>query len=193
VSVNSSVPGRTTGNTAAGDIIAANDAAPNVVAFARPPVRQATIVRSDIVHTFDVFVRTIGTWWPVRPFSAGAERVRDVTFEQREGGRIYETWHDGTIREWGTVESWTPPDGFVMSWQMTPASTEVEFRFTALGPALTRVAVEHRGWERLTESQLVEACALPGGYSGGAFAKGWAHILGCLATAVDGEATHEFR
>jgi len=163
----------------------------NVIPFERPPVRQSTLVRSDVAHTFEVFVRTIGVWWPVQPFSGGAERVRDVTFEQREGGRIFETWDDGTMVEWGTVLSWTPTDGFVMSWQMTPATTEVEFRFTALGPALTRVAVEHRGWERLTESQLVEACALPGGYSGGAFAKGWAHILGCFASAAGGEVSDE--
>lgn len=154
---------------------------------ARPPVHQATLVRSGVEHTFDVFVRTIGTWWPVRPFSAGGERVSDVTFERRLDGRVYETWDDGTAADWGRVLLWDPPHAFTLSWFMTPAPTEVAFTFAALGPALTRVAVEHRGWERLTEDQLVEACALPGGYSGGAFAAGWAQILGRLTIAAEGE------
>jgi hypothetical protein len=31
----------------------------NVRAFRRPPVRQATLVRSAVGHTFDIFVRTM--------------------------------------------------------------------------------------------------------------------------------------
>ena len=60
-----------------------------VTALRRPPVRQSTVVRSDVGHTFDTFVRTIGIWWPVTPFSAGRDRVRDVTFERRPCGRVY--------------------------------------------------------------------------------------------------------
>lgn len=168
----------------------ANEQAPAnaVAALRRPPVRQSTIVRSDVVHTFDTFVRTIGVWWPVTPFSAGRDRVRDVTFERRLGGRVYETWQDGTEVDWGTLRAWEPPQRFVMSWHMTPVTTEVELRFSALGPALTRVEVEHRGWEALTGEQLAADCALRGGYTGGAFGRGWARILACLATAIDGAA-----
>jgi hypothetical protein len=151
----------------------------------RPPVRQSTLVRSGRQHTFEVFVGTIGTWWPVKPFSAGRDRVRDVTFEQRRGGRVYETWQDGTEVEWGMLLAWEPPERFVMTWNVTPVATEVELTFAELGPALTRVAVEHRGWERLTEEQLARACALPGGYTGGAFTAGWAQILGFLAEAAE--------
>ena len=46
-----------------------------------------------------------------------------------------------------------------------------------LGPGLTRVAVEHRGWESLTEEQLGEDCAAPGGYASGAYSRGWALVL----------------
>ena len=42
-----------------------------VTALRRPPVRQSIVVRSGRRHTFDTFVRTIGAWWPVTPFSAG--------------------------------------------------------------------------------------------------------------------------
>lgn len=158
---------------------------PPVTPLRRPPVRQATLVRSDVDHTFGVFVRTLGVWWPVRPFSAGQERVRDVTLEPRLGGRVYETWQDGTVLEWGELLVWQPPHRFTMTWTGTPAPTEVELTFTALGPALTRVAVEHRGWEALSEAQLSEDCALPGGYTSGAYSKGWTAILARFTAAAE--------
>jgi uncharacterized protein YndB with AHSA1/START domain len=157
-----------------------------VDALARPPIRQSTLVRSSLIHTFGTFVRTIGIWWPVRPFSAGKDRVRDVTLEQRAAGQVYETWDDGTIVKWGDVLVWEPPARFVMSWYMTPDVTEVELAFTSLGPNLTRVALEHRGWERLSDAQLSEDCALPNGYAGGAFAEGWIRILACLVARAEG-------
>ena len=162
-----------------------NRPAAQPAALRRPPVRQSTLVRSDIGHTFDTFVRTIGAWWPVQPFSAGKDRVRDITIERRHGGRVYETWDDGTVVDWGELLAWDPPGRFVMSWTGTPAPTEVELSFKAVGPGLTRVALEHRGWERLTEEQLGTDCALPGGYRSGAYATGWARILACLGRAAE--------
>ncbi len=155
-----------------------------VTVLRRPPVRQATMVRAGIEHTFSAFVTTISAWWPVQPFSAGKDRVDDVTIEQLTGGRVYETWDDGTEVDWGTITAWEPPRRFVMTWTFTPAPTEVEFAFSALGPALTRVAVEHRGWEALTDEQLSADCALPGGYNSGAYSVGWSTILNRLATAI---------
>ena len=159
--------------------------APAVVPLRRPPVRQATVVRSDLARTFDTFVRTIGLWWPLKPFSAGQDRVREVVFEQRKGGRVYERWHDGTVVVWGDLLAWDPPDRFVLTWNQTPVATEVEIAFTALGPELTRVTVEHRGWENLTDEQLGEDCALPGGYRSGAYATGWARVLDRLVAAAE--------
>ncbi|MHA6783496.1 SRPBCC domain-containing protein [Pseudonocardia saturnea] len=154
-------------------------------ALRRPPIRQATTVRSDQEHTFSVFVREIGTWWPTPTFSAGREQVNAVTVEPHRGGRVYETWHDDTTVEWGRLLVWDPPHRFTMSWTCTPAPTEVELTFTALGPALTRVAVEHRGWEALSEAQLREDCALPGSYAAGAVTTGWARILDALTRAAE--------
>jgi hypothetical protein len=142
------------------------------------------MVRSDVAHTFDTFVRTIGVWWPIDPFSLGKQRVRDVTVEPRAGGRIYETWDDGTTVDWGELLAWEPPTRFVTTWTATPVATEVEFSFQALGPSLTRVAVEHRGWEALTDEQLAEACALGGGYLSGAFTEGWQRILASYAASL---------
>ena len=160
-----------------------------VTVLRRPPVRQSTVVRSDVRHTFGTFVSTIGAWWPVQPFSAGQDRVRAVTIEQRQGGRVYEIWDDGTEVDWGTLLTWQPPERFTMTWTGTPATTEVELNFAVLGPNLTRVTVEHRGWEALTEAQLAEDCALPGGYTSGAYSHGWATILACLDRAVAGDSS----
>jgi uncharacterized protein YndB with AHSA1/START domain len=155
-----------------------------VTPLRRPPVRQAVVVRAPQRRAFEVFVRTIGAWWPVQQFSAGKERVREVTVERRAGGRVYETWADGTEVTWGELLAWEPPERFVMTWAMTPAVTEAELTFTALGPRLTRVAVEHRGWEALTDEQIGQDCALPGGYAGGSYATGWALILGRLGAVL---------
>ena len=166
----------------------APDPASTVTPLRPPPVRQATTVRSDRAHTFDTFVATIGAWWPVTPFSRGQDRVRDVTIEQRAGGRVYETWDDGSEHEWGRILVWEPADRFVMSWENTPVPTEVELTFRVLGPALTRVAVEHRGWEAMTPEQLAADCAMPGGYHGGAYVEGWRRILSRFTESSGGAA-----
>ena len=155
-----------------------------VTPLRRSPVRQSVVVRAPQRRTFDTFVRTIGAWWPVQPFSAGKAQVRAVTVERRRGGRVSATWADGTEVTWGELLAWEPPERFVMTWTMTPAPTEVELTFTALGPRLTRVAVTHRGWEALSDEQLGADCALPGGYAGGAYATGWALILGRLGAVL---------
>ncbi len=111
--------------------------------------------------------------------------MRDVTVEPRRGGRVYETWDDGSTVAWGELVTWEPPQRFVMTWTSTPAPTEVELTFTALGPRLTRVAVEHRGWEALSDAQLSADCAMPGGYRSGVYVRGWHHILTRFAAAAE--------
>lgn len=108
------------------------------IALKRPPIRQATLVRRDVAHTFDSFVTTIAQWWPLRPLSAGKDRVVDVVFERELGGRLFEVWDDGTTVDWGELLVWEPPRRFVLTWRMTPVPTEIELRFKALGSALTR-------------------------------------------------------
>jgi hypothetical protein len=156
-----------------------------ITAFSRPPVRQSVLVRSTREHTFETFAARMGAWWPVNPFSAGKDRVRDVTVERRVGGRVYETWADGTRIDWGTLLAWEPPERFRMTWAIVSVLTEVELTFASLGPSLTRVSVVHSGWEKLPGEQLAEDCALTGGYLSGSFDKGWTLILRRLAAAVE--------
>ena len=165
------------------------DAAPGdaaVLAFQRPPIRKSIVVRRGREVVFETFVRTIDRWWPLRPFSMGEDRVASVTFERLLGGRVYETWHDGTERDWGVVLDWAPPERFAMTWNVTGVPTEVELRFVAEASDRTRVELEHRGWESLSEQQLREDCALPGGYLGGSFSRGWDAILARFVEAVEG-------
>src|SRR5271165_1272971 len=165
-------------------IIGAEEIAMAEVTSLRPPVRQSVLVRTPRAHTFETFVGTMGVWWPKNPFSAGQDRVRDVTVERRVGGRVYETWTDGTQVRWGELLAWEPPERFAMTWEIVSALTEVELTFAELGPSLTRVSVVHSGWEKLSDEQLAQDCALPGGYLNGSFDKGWAIILGQFAEAV---------
>ncbi|SDF20853.1 Activator of Hsp90 ATPase homolog 1-like protein [Blastococcus aurantiacus] len=160
------------------------EAVPDNVRSLRPPIRQSTLVRSGAEHTFAVFTGRLADWWPLVPFSVGRERVREVTLEPRAGGRVYETWDDGTTHEWGQILEWQPPSGLTMTWNATGTPTCVELRFTALAARLTEVQLEHRGWDALTDRELGEDCALPGGYLGGSFAQGWATILGRLQDAA---------
>ncbi|MFC0680073.1 SRPBCC domain-containing protein [Lysobacter korlensis] len=149
-----------------------------VLAFGRPPVRQSTTVAAPRARTFDTFAGRLAEWWPLDPFSfGGAARIATVTLDARIGGEVLEHWHDGTTRAWGTLLTWDPPAEFSMTWNVTGEPTEVELRFLELGDRLTRVELEHRGWERLTPEQVAAACALPGGYAGGAFRQGWLTIL----------------
>lgn len=146
-------------------------AEPNVRAL-HDPIRQATTVRSDRTHTFGVFVRRLGDWWPTRTHSQGQDKVVTVHLEERLDGRVYETWADGQEKDWGRVIIWEPPERFAITWHTLSEVTEVEVRFHELGPALTRVELEHRGWERLPADEVIEMTTPPGGYP-----DGWRHIL----------------
>lgn len=157
----------------------------NVVQLARPPIRQSIVVNGPRERAFDVFVRRMVEWWPLVPFSIGHDRVRAVEIEERVGGQVIETWDDGTTQVWGDVLAWDEPTTFSMTWNVTGTPTIVELRFVEVADAVTRVELEHRGWERLTEAELGEDCAVPGGYFGGAFHEGWREILSHYATAME--------
>jgi hypothetical protein len=147
----------------------------------RPPIQRSIEVAADRERTFGVFVDRLAEWWPLDPFSVGGgARIASVSVDRRVGGTVSEHWHDGTTHDWGTLLAWDPPAGLTMTWNVTGTPTEVELRFRALDEANTRVDLEHRGWERLSPGELGEDCALPGGYTGGAYSQGWATILDAL-------------
>jgi hypothetical protein len=92
-------------------------------------------------------------WWPLDVETLEVtDRGADVIVEANPGGRVVERHDDGTETTWAELLVWEPPNRVVASWR-PPAedlpATEVEFRVSEERPGLTRVVVEHRGWERL--------------------------------------------
>src|SRR5215831_3774760 len=135
------------------------------------PVRQSVRVRRPIEAAFDFFTREIGRWWPVETHRLRAG-VTAVVFEPSRGGRIYECHEDGQTEDWGRVLAWEPPSRVVFTWEATRrmhgAATEVEVRFFAESAGITRVEVEHRGWERLGDAaELVRS----------SYGNGWPLVL----------------
>jgi uncharacterized protein YndB with AHSA1/START domain len=115
------------------------------------PVRITARVKRNIEDAFDLFTRGIGAWWPLDRFSFGEDRASEVHLEPFEGGRFYERYRDGEEHTSGRVLRWEPPRLVAYTWQHDDwsAPTEVEVRFFAEEPMLTRVELEHRAWERL--------------------------------------------
>ena len=90
-------------------------------------------------------------WWPLEEgYSFGGDRTVGIVLEAREDGRLYERFRDGDSFEVGRVLACSPPDRIVFTWKdpTWSGATEVEVSFRPEG-AGTRVAVEHRGFERL--------------------------------------------
>jgi uncharacterized protein YndB with AHSA1/START domain len=119
------------------------------------PVRKTISVKASQAHAFDVFTAGIGRWWPAKA-GIGSVPRKAVVFEPRLGGRWYELGEDGSETTVGRVLAWEPPHRFVMSWDINarwkpdPAvGSEVEIRFIAERPDLTRVELEHRKFEAM--------------------------------------------
>ena len=136
------------------------------------PLRVTVRVRRDIEDAFDLFTRDIGSWWPLDKASFGGDRASEVHFEPFVGGRFYERYTDGEEHTGGRVLRWEPPKLIAYTWQHDDwsAHTEVEVRFFAEEPLLTRVELEHRAWERLgpIADQMRDA-----------YNNGWPTVMAC--------------
>jgi uncharacterized protein YndB with AHSA1/START domain len=120
-----------------------------------PVVKQITI-ETSAARAFRVFTEDIGAWWPLATHHIGAHPPETAVIEPRVGGRWFERAADGAECPWGRVLVWDPPARLVLSWQVGGGwkydgamESEVEVRFVALGPALTRVELEHRKLDAL--------------------------------------------
>jgi uncharacterized protein YndB with AHSA1/START domain len=112
-------------------------------------IRKSVKVKVPVEQAFAAFTDGIASWWPHATHSYGGENATAV-FEGREGGRVYERQEDGTEADWAEVVTWEPPSRFVLDWKIAPS--EVEVRFTDEGAGVTRVDLEHRGWDRAGEA-----------------------------------------
>ncbi|HEY7379583.1 MAG TPA: SRPBCC domain-containing protein [Gaiella sp.] len=138
------------------------------------PVVKVLNVRCPVEDAFRVFTREISTWWPTETHAVHDGDVREVVWEEREGGEVYEVSTSGEKAHWATVTAWEPSSRFVLAWYVNPerpAPTEVEVRFSPEGET-TRVELEHRHWERLAEA---------GADARAAYDEGWDPVLGRFA------------
>ena len=147
------------------------------------PVVKAVEVNCSAEEAFVIFTERIGSWWPYeKTHSVGEGKVASVTMECRLGGRVYETWGDGTTYDWAEITEWEPPARFAMDWSPSAEPrphTQVEVRFESTSSG-TRVALTHTGWERLGD----DAVPIRDNYD-----KGWTPVLDDFVGVASKEAT----
>lgn len=145
----------------------------------RPPAPPGDGARVSVevavppAEAFALFTDEIGLWWRRGPrFRAAPGDSGLMAIEPRVGGRVFESWRDGTqecVHEIGRVQLWEPPHRFVFSWRATnfaPAEhTEVDVRFEPAGDG-TRVTVTHSGFAALRPDHPVRH-----GRAGAAFSR----------------------
>ena len=124
------------------------------------------VVKAPIERAFRVFTEDFGAFKPPEHNLLGVE-IAETVFEPRVGGYVYDRGVDGSECRWARVLAYEPPHRVVISWDISPhwqletdrdKTSEVEVRFLAETPLLTRVQLEHRnldrhgaGWEGLRE------------------------------------------
>lgn len=115
------------------------------------PFRLAFDVDAPQRHAFETYAKDIDRWWPASHTQTGRPDLQ-IVLEGRVGGRIFERTPEGEEFEWGKVRVWEPPSRLVYSWHLKRdprEATEVEILFRSIDDDVTRVEIEHRGWERL--------------------------------------------
>ncbi|MEO7026158.1 MAG: SRPBCC family protein [Caulobacteraceae bacterium] len=134
------------------------------------PVRHSVAVAAPPERAFDLFVGSIGRWWP-RGRTVGAKPHADIVIEQRQGGRWFERAEDGEETDWGTVSAIEPPRRLLLAWKLNAEfkfdpefATAVELTFAPEGGG-TRVTLEHRDLERFGAAAEKVAGQLDGGWS----------------------------
>jgi uncharacterized protein YndB with AHSA1/START domain len=151
------------------------------------PVRKRVVVQASTSRAFDVFTTGIDRWWP-RHIGIGTAPVRESVIEPFVGGRWYTKCEDGTEAVVGHVRVWQPGRQFVVSWEINGAwkpdarpdfTSEVEVRFVDEGAGMTRVELEHRGFERMDPAEGEKMRNEVNG--------GWPSLLEAFAKAAAGE------
>ena len=130
-------------------------------------VRTSILVDAPQNLACEVFTQDMAGWWPPDHHILEGE-LKEMVFELKEGGRIYDVGVDGAECQWARVLAFEPPERVVISWDITPQwklqtdlekTSEVEFRFIPERDDRTRVELEHRhldrhgdGWEAMRDA-----------------------------------------
>ena len=143
------------------------------------PLRLSVHVPRLPAEAFELFTGGFGRWWPVATHSIREARAVGCGIEPKVGGAVYEVDDAGQRLPWGHVIAWEPPRRLLLYWHPggdPRHGTEVEVRFEADGEG-TRVALEHREWQRLGK----HAEAARKGYG-----RGWPGVLQEFVDAAKG-------
>lgn len=110
---------------------------------------------------FEVFVTQIDTWWPrkgVFPYSFAPKTTapEQIRFEPQVGGRLYETFRDGSEYEIGRIIEFDPPNRLVHTWRdpTWEAETTVVLSFYPDGEG-SRYTMEQNGFEAIGQKDLI--------------------------------------
>ena len=134
-------------------------------------VRKTITVDCVVEEAFRIFTTDAISWWPLDSHSIHGDQVKEIVFEEHEGGEIYELTADGKKGHWASVLAWEPPNRLVLAWNILERETiptEVEVRFAPDGDT-TRVDLEHRGWAAVDEDRAAKRDN---------YDTGWDHVLG---------------
>jgi uncharacterized protein YndB with AHSA1/START domain len=151
-------------------------------------VRKSIRVGVPAARAFSVFVEQMETWWPPA-HHIGDQPFQAIFVEPLKGGRWYERDAKGTECQWGRVLAWDPPHRVTLSWHLGPdwkfnpdlaKASEVEIRFTPVGPSATLVELEHSALERHGEGYEQLRAAMDG-------PNAWETTLSAFAKRVDPE------
>ncbi len=121
------------------------------------PVIKTIEVGCSADKAFDIFVNNVASWWPLDKNSVSAmagEVAKSVTIEPKIGGQVYETGHDDTIHQWGTVKSLDPGKHIALNWHINAPESEatlVEVTFTDNKDGGTKIVLVHSQWQVLGE------------------------------------------
>ena len=115
------------------------------------PLRLSVHVQRPVAEAFELFTSGFSRWWPVATHSVSQDKAVTCGIEPAVGGAVYEVNDSGERLPWGHVVAWEPPRRLVLYWHPdrdAAEGQEVEVRFEPDGQG-TRVALEHRDWQKL--------------------------------------------
>jgi uncharacterized protein YndB with AHSA1/START domain len=148
-------------------------------------VTAETVVEVPIERAFRVFTEDFDRIKP-RDHNLLPVEIEETVLEPHPGGNIYDRGVDGSECRWARVLAFEPPHRLLFSWDISPRwqletdpnrTSEVEIRFTELGPSSTRVRLEHRHLERHGDGWEAERDSVSGD-------EGWLLYLSRYAEAV---------
>ena len=102
------------------------------------------------------FVEEFADWWPSKTHSIGGPRIKQIVFETKVGGQIYEEHIDGRRFLWGRVLELDPPRRvrftFHPSRSESSAQTiELIFHPKGTGTRLELIATDWENWGKGAE------------------------------------------